>query len=31
VADRNSNAKWICLDWKTGKTMYAERVWGKAR
>lgn len=29
VADRNSNAKWICLDWKTGKTMYAERGLGQ--
>ncbi|MCY2993849.1 MAG: PQQ-binding-like beta-propeller repeat protein [Planctomycetota bacterium] len=29
VADRNSNAKWICLEWKTGKTMYAERGLGQ--
>lgn len=29
VADRNSNAKWICLDWKTGQTMHAERGLGQ--
>jgi outer membrane protein assembly factor BamB len=29
VANRNSNSKWICLDWKTGKTMYAERGVGE--
>lgn len=29
VADRSSNAKWICLDWTTGKTMYAERGLGQ--
>jgi outer membrane protein assembly factor BamB len=29
VADRSSNAKWICLDWRTGKTMYAERGLGQ--
>ena len=29
VADRNSNGKWICLDWKTGKTMHAERGLGQ--
>jgi len=29
VANRNSNSKWICLDWKTGKTMYAERGLGE--
>ncbi|NUQ62822.1 MAG: PQQ-like beta-propeller repeat protein [Pirellulales bacterium] len=29
AADRNSNGKWICLDWKTGKTMYAERGLGE--
>jgi outer membrane protein assembly factor BamB len=29
VANRNSSSKWICLDWKTGKTMYAERGLGE--
>jgi outer membrane protein assembly factor BamB len=29
VADRNSHAKWLCLDWKTGKTMHAERGLGQ--
>lgn len=29
VADRNSNSKWICLEWKSGKTMYAERGLGE--
>jgi outer membrane protein assembly factor BamB len=25
----NNNAKWICLDWKTGRKMYAERGIGE--
>lgn len=25
----NNNAKWICLDWKTGRKMYAEKGIGK--
>jgi len=25
----NNNAKWLCLDWKTGKKMYAERGVGE--
>ena len=25
----NADGKWICVDWKTGKTMYAERGVGK--
>lgn len=29
VADRNSSGKWICLDWRTGKTMHAERGLGQ--
>lgn len=29
VADRSSSAKWICLDWKTGKTVHADRGLGQ--
>jgi outer membrane protein assembly factor BamB len=28
-ADRSNNKKWICLEWKTGEMMYAERGVGK--